>query len=832
MRAQEVDSSASANTAADSLNGPILEEDNPPTPEPRTQAPRVEEAKLVDAEDDSVAEGPIIEGPTVDASQVAAEQPELTAPRDTVELQLDVRINGKDIKMVAAFYLHQDGTLFSRRGELAQIGIAPAGEGDENDVVRLSDIPSLAYEYDESEQTIDITVGAAGRLKQNIDARGGATYRQGETSTGFVLNYSVFSAVGLDYGLSNVNVNGISASLDGRFFSKFGVLEMSGIVATPDFEVANTTRLDTTWTYEDPKRAMEYRIGDVISGGLNWTRPVRLGGGQIRRNFDIRPDLVTMPLPDITGSAGVPSTLDVYIGGTKAYSRDLDQGPFEIDNIPVITNQGTTRVVLTDAAGRKVEAEGDYFTSPDLLRPGLIDFSLEAGFLRERYGTDSFQYGEYPVAIGNVRAGLTNLLTIEGHAEVSADLQNGGVGLVAALPYMGTLSAAVAGSLHDGDSGFLLYASWDKQWNNWWLNAAVSHKFGDYEDLASINAFELTGAYSGAVPRAREQISAGYSMPDYEIGFGASLIHIENPIGVRDYIVSASVNKNIGDISLIGNAFYNFGDVNDYGVALTFSMPLGERRQVSANAIKTRKGYAAATEVSQSHTQEEYSTAWRATVAKTKDFNGNGSGEFKTPVGTARATVFADASGASGSAGFDGAVALTGSGVNLAPPLANSFAIVDAGIPGIKVKHENRVIGKTGRNGTLLVPNLAPYSNNKFDIDLDDAPLAAETGETETFVVPRAKSGVRVLFKIKDASRTAIVKLVSKDAAPLAVGTEVALDGVMESFVVGHDGEVFVSGLQDHNSLTVKLDSGTCKIEFDYKGTSEEQGYLGPLTCA
>jgi outer membrane usher protein FimD/PapC len=28
-----------------------------------------------------------------------------------------------------------------------------------------------------------------------------------------------------------------------------------------------------------------------------WTRPVRLGGIQVQRDFSIRPDLVTLPLP-------------------------------------------------------------------------------------------------------------------------------------------------------------------------------------------------------------------------------------------------------------------------------------------------------------------------------------------------------------------------------------------------------------------------------------------------------------------------------------------------------------------------------------------------------
>ncbi|MGY3695904.1 hypothetical protein ACVIGA_005984 [Bradyrhizobium sp. USDA 3240] len=37
---------------------------------------------------------------------------------------------------------------------------------------------------------------------------------------------------------------------------------------------------------------------------------MRLGGVQMQTNFALRPDLVTLPIPALSGSAAVPSTLD------------------------------------------------------------------------------------------------------------------------------------------------------------------------------------------------------------------------------------------------------------------------------------------------------------------------------------------------------------------------------------------------------------------------------------------------------------------------------------------------------------------------------------------
>ena len=84
----------------------------------------------------------------------------------------------------------------------------------------------------------------------------------------------------------------------------------TGIVATAlDGSDAGWRRLDSTLTYDDPARLATARLGDLISGGLSWTRPIRLGGIQLARNFGLRQDLVTLPLPAFSGTAAVPSTI-------------------------------------------------------------------------------------------------------------------------------------------------------------------------------------------------------------------------------------------------------------------------------------------------------------------------------------------------------------------------------------------------------------------------------------------------------------------------------------------------------------------------------------------
>lgn len=56
---------------------------------------------------------------------------------------------------------------------------------------------------------------------------------------------------------------------------------------------------------------------------------MRLGGVQVQTNFALRPDLVTLPIPALFGSAAVPSTRDVYTQNVKTYTGSVPAGPFK-----------------------------------------------------------------------------------------------------------------------------------------------------------------------------------------------------------------------------------------------------------------------------------------------------------------------------------------------------------------------------------------------------------------------------------------------------------------------------------------------------------------------
>lgn len=172
---------------------------------------------------------------------------------------------------------------------------------------------------------------------------------------------------------------------------------------------------------------LSYQAGDVVSDALTWSSSVRLGGLRFSRNFSVRPDLVTYPLLNLSGSAEVPSSVDLFINGYKASSTQINGGPYTLTNVPFISGAGKATVVTTDALGRQVTTSVPFYVSNTLLREGLSDFDFSLGALRNNYGIKNADYGAGAVS-AIYRYGVSNWLALSTHTEDREGLTNAGIG--------------------------------------------------------------------------------------------------------------------------------------------------------------------------------------------------------------------------------------------------------------------------------------------------------------------------------------------------------------------------------------------------------------------
>jgi len=237
-------------------------------------------------------------------------------------------VNGHSIDKIGEF-VERDGALLGRRHELDDLGfrLPESASASPDDLIALSELPGLAWRLDLASQTVFVTADLK-LLKPallELEAPTSANVPV-QSGLGATLNYDVTATT---TGGHNVG-NGL---IDTRVFSPWGVLSSSELAyagSSPYGPGTNAAlRLDSSYVYSDPDALRQYSVGDVINGGLAWTRPVRMGGVQVTQNFSMRPDLVTMPLPTVSGAVAVPSTVDVLVNGSQLLARQVQAGPFQ-----------------------------------------------------------------------------------------------------------------------------------------------------------------------------------------------------------------------------------------------------------------------------------------------------------------------------------------------------------------------------------------------------------------------------------------------------------------------------------------------------------------------
>ena len=423
--------------------------------------------------------------------------------------------------------------------------------------------------------------------------------------------------LGYDVAANQVGGQNIASGLfDLRGFSPWGVVS-TGLLANAGASfngngngAYSAVRLDSTYVYSDPETLRRYRLGDFITGGLGWTRPVRLGGAQINSDFSMRPDLVTFPLPSVEGSVAVPSTVDVLVNSTRLLSRQIQPGPFQIPQLPVITGAGTVAMTITDALGRQVTTTLPFYASSTLLAPGLQTYSVEFGAVRTNWGLISNDYSGL-AGSATYRRGLSSDVTIEAHGEGAAGLAMAGGGVAVNVFNRGVVNVAAAASTGSGSNGALVSFGVQRIGQVFSFGASATLASHNFRDIATVNG--------DPVPRRLLNANAGLALGRFG-SFGVAYTGIDRdavpapisffappgsffpqsttlPGGVLSasggvftfqpaqhaQILSASYSVPIRNMSFYATGFRDFAAGGSSGVLFGLTIPLGDRSSVNAS---------------------------------------------------------------------------------------------------------------------------------------------------------------------------------------------------------------------------------------------------------
>ena len=691
--------------------------------------------------------------------------------------------------------------------------------------VDLDSLPGLHSEYDSAGQRLLLNVPPDWLPEQFIGNRQAYPRTPALSSFGALLNYDLYLNDTDDAGTY------LAAWNEVRLFDGWGTLSNTGQYRrTLSGDAVSTLnngylRYDTTWRYSDDERLLTYEAGDLVSGALPWSSSVRLGGVQLSRDFGVRPDLVTYPLPQFAGEAAVPSSVDLFINGYKSSSADLQPGPYTLTNIPFINGAGEAVVVTTDALGRQVSTTVPFYVTSSLLQKGLSDFSVAAGTLRRNYGLKDFGYGP-GVTSGSLRYGVSDNFTLESHAEASDALTLGGMGGNLRLGNFGVLNTALSQSQFDGENGQQLSLGYQYSSQRYSFSYQRLQRRDQYADLTVIDSPYAT------LSKRSEQATLSLNLDSWG-SLGVGYFDVRAADDSRTRLLNLTWSKPLWrntSFYLSGNR--EIGDSN-WAVQAQLVIPFDLRGSLAISSERSKTG--------QSQQRVNYSRA--VPTEGGLGFNlGYAQGDgpayrqadltWRLQSVQLQAGVYGTNEAETRWADASGSLVWMDRQVFAANRIDDAFVVVSTdGYADIPVRYENQQVGQTDRNGHLLVPWSSAYYRGKYEIDPLNLPANVRSPNVEQRIAVRRGSGYLLEFPLNRVIAASIV-LVDARQQDLPLGSGVVHEQSGTQTVVGWDGLVYLENLQAQNNLRVSLaGGGTCQVQFAVDMQQDQIPLIGPLVC-
>ncbi|MHC6185851.1 fimbria/pilus outer membrane usher protein [Acinetobacter sp. X9] len=761
-----------------------------------------------------------------------------------IHLFLNISINSNASEDLVAVKQSKDGKLYIRSGTLKKLRIKMDEHIPDNQWVCINDLNGIQFKYLENEQSLNLKVPSDMLTGYAVDLNGqqitSPNLLKMKPLNAAILNYSLYNTITNDENVFSGTAEGIFNSAIGNFSS--GVLYNGSNETSYSHE--KWVRLETKWQYVDPEKIRIYTLGDFISNSPDWGSSVRLAGFQWSSAYSQRGDIVTSALPQFSGSAALPSTLDLYVNQQKIYSGLVPSGPFDIKQLPFISGNEVT-LVTTDATGQQSITKKPYYFSSKILAKGINEFSVDVGVPRYNYGLYSNDYDDATFASGAIRYGYSNSLTLSGGAEASTDgLSNLGTGFAKNVLGIGVINADIAASQYKDENGYSALLGLEGRISkNISFNTSYRKVFNNYFDLARVSQVRYlkdnqinaeSQNYLNYSALADEIFRAGINYNFYA-GYGVYLgynqiKYSDNSYKLLSTNLSGSLDKNWG---FYASAYKDYENHKDYGIY--FALRYTPSSKVNAiTSVSSDSG-------SLRYRQEIFglsepqigSFGWGGYVERDQDAHENNASIYasyraRAAYLTGRYNRFGDNDQVAVSA--TGSLVAAAGRIFAANEIGDGYAVVTNAGPQSQIINGGVNLGETDKSGRFLIPSLMPYQVNHIYLDPSYLPLNWNVKSTDQKTVVGYRQGTLVDFGAHQVI-SGLVKLVDENNSPLMPGYRVRINGQQDG-MVGYDGEVFIPNLLKQNKLEVDLlDHGSCQVDFIYNSNQYSTKKLGPYVC-
>lgn len=553
-----------------------------------------------------------------------------------------------------------------------------------------------------------------------------------------------------------------------------------------------------------PDRPASLTLGDAFSAGGALTAPVRFAGLHVGTNRALQPGVPAYPLLSVQGSVDDAARLDVWVRQHLALQTQLPAGEYRVDGLNPVAGRGLIRTLITTADGVQQAFNAPFYFDPALLRPGLYEWSLDAGLLRRDFGAEEDRY-DTPFAKMEWRAGVSNGFTFGLDGEVSAEhALIGGSGRVK-LGNIGIVELAAARSQADGAGGWAGSMAYTYRSSRWNFGARYAERQRSFTSLAYLQDDLARISPRLRPPRDEMQVQSGVRLGRLSASVG--LLSRTEYDKERSHHATAALNLAFRRSFLGLTAFKDMDGDESSAVVLTYSVPLSPLDTLSAWASPS-SGQGGATYQRNPGGGLGYDYQVGYQQLRGDDQLSFGAEYRAMPVRLSTRGLYSGSNWIA-SLGAGGVVIATGDGVFLSSDRSDSYALVRLPDAGVRVYRDHQLAAITNDAGVALVPGLRAYQRNRLDLEADDLALTTALGKQWEELVPNRGELMRVDFGAHREQFQSF-RLVRDDGTAVPLGAVALIHPGNTATVVGHDGVVALEGGAAAERIEARWRDGAC----------------------
>ncbi|WP_447826108.1 fimbria/pilus outer membrane usher protein [Aeromonas salmonicida] len=560
--------------------------------------------------------------------------------------------------------------------------------------------------------------------------------------------------------------------------------------------------------------------------------------------------------PVVRGTARSQARVEVKQNGYIIFSTTVAPGPFEFNDLASGGVSGDLEVTVFESDGAPQIFTVTYATPAIALREGVFKYELAGGHYRSaRKGVEKAPLGQLSLMYG-MPFGLTTF----GGAQWSSHYSASTLGIGASLGMLGALSIDASHGRWqqqglDSESGKkwrLLYSKYVEHTQSWFSlesNQYAANGFRSMTDvLDSYVGSEWTSAtnlQNSGLAKMSTSVTLGQSLG----GWGNLKIATIHTSYRNDRQSDESLRLSYGNtykgvsLSLDWSNSYR-GELGwqptkrdrEFGVRFSYPLSFGQSQPAYISyQLRDSNSHAQQHEIGLQGEAFDRRMRWdvreQRTVGREQGANDRSllnlgwSGQY----GVLNGGYGYGRNSRQINANLAGGIVLHEDGVTLGQPLGQTVGLVIAPDAG------DMVIGswpgvRTDPRGYTTLGSLSPYQLNEVAVDPLTMPEDVSLSQTEIKVVPTRGAVVPVKFATRKGVN-GMIKLSLPDGSLIPFGAVVAEEGEtrtgMSVGVVGYEGDVYLTGLQDTGRLLVRWgadDDHQCLVDYNLPASPSEFG--------